>query len=230
VREDRKVVDNFVVLRIFKNGALNLRRRTVCMERDKANPMAHDQGAKPFEAYRGYLLMLARLQMDASLQRIIDPSDVVQQTLLRAHERREQFRGESDGERAAWLRQILARSMIDALRKYGRESDRRGQSVELALEQSSCRLDALLAASTSSPGAKAEHQEQLMRLATALDRLPEDQRRAVELRHLNELPIAEIGRLMDRTTAAVGGLIQRGLRSLRAMLEDPESHAFGSRP
>jgi RNA polymerase sigma-70 factor (ECF subfamily) len=120
--------------------------------------------------------------------------------------------------------------MIDALRKYGRESERRGQSVELALEQSSCRLEALLAASTSSPGAKTEQQEQLMRLADALDRLPEDQRRAVELRHLNELPIAEIGRLMDRTTAAVGGLIHRGLRSLRAMLEDPESHAIESRP
>src|SRR6516165_7948711 len=115
------------------------------MGRDRAIPMEHGKGAKPLESYRGYLLMLARLQMDASLQGIIDPSDVVQQTLLRAHQRREQFRGQSDGERAAWLRQILARSMIDALRKYGRESERRGQSVELALEQSSCRLEALLA-------------------------------------------------------------------------------------
>jgi RNA polymerase sigma-70 factor (ECF subfamily) len=192
--------------------------------------MAHDQGVKPLESYRGYLLMLARLQMDASLRGIIDPSDVVQQTLLRAHQRGEQFRGQSDGERAAWLRKILARSMIDALRKYGREGERRGRSVELAMEQSSCRLEALLAASTSSPGAKTEQQEQLMRLTDALDRLPEDQRRAVELRHLEELPIAEIGRLMDRTTAAVGGLIQRGLRGLRAMLEDPESRVIGSRP
>jgi RNA polymerase sigma-70 factor (ECF subfamily) len=192
--------------------------------------MASDQGAKPLESYRGYLLMLARLQMDASLQGIIDPSDVVQQTLLRAHQRRGQFRGQTDGEQAAWLRQILARSMIDALRKYGRESDRRDQAMELAMEQSSCRLEGLLAASSSSPGAKFEHQEQLMRLADALECLPEDQRRAVELRHLQELPIAEIARLMDRTTTAVGGLIYRGLQRLRAMLEDPESRAIGSRP
>jgi RNA polymerase sigma-70 factor, ECF subfamily len=214
----------------FWSGALDRRRRSVCIRRDKVNPMGHDLGVKPLESYRGYLLMLARLQMDACLQGVIDPSDVVQETLLRAHRQREQFRGQSDGERAAWLRQILARSMIDSLRKYGKESDRRDRSVELALEQSSCRLEALLAASTSSPSVKSEHHEALMRLADALARLPEDQHRAVELRHLQELPIAEIGRLMDRTTAAVGGLIQRGLRGLREMLEDPGSHAIGSRP
>jgi RNA polymerase sigma-70 factor (ECF subfamily) len=184
--------------------------------------MADDQGAKPLESFRGYLLMLARIQMDACLQGIIDPSDVVQQTLLRAHQEREQFRGQSDGERAAWLRQILARSMIDALRKYGRQSDRRDRSVEVALEESSCRLEALLAASTSSPDAKFEHHEQVTRLADALEQLPEDQRRAVELRHLQELPIAEICRLMNRTAGAVGGLIQRGLRGLREALEESE--------
>jgi RNA polymerase sigma-70 factor, ECF subfamily len=184
--------------------------------------MAHDEGAKALESYRNYLLMLARLQMDASIQGIIDPSDVVQQTLLRAHQRRDQFRGQSDGERAAWLRKILANTMIDALRKHGAEADRRDRSLEQALEQSSCRLEALLAAGTSSPSAKYEHHEQLTRLAGALARLPEDQRRAVELRHLEELSIAEICRLMDRTTASVGGLIQRGLRGLREILEEQE--------
>jgi RNA polymerase sigma-70 factor (ECF subfamily) len=184
--------------------------------------MAHDKGAKPLELYRDYLLVLARLQMYTSLKGIIDPSDVVQQTLLRAHQRREQFRGQSDGERAAWLRGILAHTMIDALRKYGAEADRRDRSLEHALEQSSCRLEALLAAGMSSPGAKSEHHEQLLRLAGALARLPEVQRRAVELRHLQELPIAEISRLMNRTTPSVGGLIQRGLKGLRGLLEDPE--------
>ncbi len=130
--------------------------------------MADDQGAKPLESFRGYLLMLARIQMDACLQGIIDPSDVVQQTLLKAHQQREQFRGRTDAERAAWLRQILAHSMIDALRKYGKETDRRDRSLEAALEESSCRLEGLLAASTSSPDAKFEHHEQLVRLADAL--------------------------------------------------------------
>ncbi len=129
--------------------------------------MADEEGTKPLELYRDYLLMLARLQVDASLQGIIEPSDVVQQTLLRAHQRHEQFRGHSDGERAVWLRQILAHTMMDAFRKYGAEVARRDRSLELALEQSSCRLEALLAAGTASPSARYEHHEQFMRLADA---------------------------------------------------------------
>jgi RNA polymerase sigma-70 factor (ECF subfamily) len=184
--------------------------------------MTNGEEAKPLESYRDYLVMLARLQMDATLQGMIDPSDAVQQTLLRAHERREQFRGRSDREQAAWLRQILAHTMIDLLRKHGAEIDRRDRSLEIALEESSYRWEALLAASSSSPSAKCEHHEQLMRLSGALARLPEDQRCAVEMRHLQELPIAEIGHRMNRTNAAVGGLIQRGLRRLRELLDEAE--------
>jgi RNA polymerase sigma-70 factor (ECF subfamily) len=184
--------------------------------------MPNGEEAKPLESYRDYLVMLARLQMDAALQGIIDPSDAVQQTLLRAHQRRDQFRGKSDREQAAWLRQILAHTIIDLLRKHGAEIDHRDRSLEIALEQSSSRWEALLAASSTSPSAKCEHHEQLMRLTGALAQLPEDQRRAVEMRHLQELPIAEIGRLMSRTNAAVGGLIQRGLRALRELLDDPK--------
>src|SRR6185312_8414784 len=101
--------------------------------------MANDVGIKPFEEYRDYLLFLANLQMDASLRGIIDPSDVVQQTLLRAHQSREQFRGTSDGERAAWVRRILANTMIDALRKFGPENNRHDRSLEQAIEHSSYR-------------------------------------------------------------------------------------------
>ena len=181
-----------------------------------------DDRVRPPECYRDYLLLLARLQIDPRLQGKLDPSDVVQQTLLRAHQKRDQFRGTTEAERAAWLRAILAHALADAARKYGQGVLGRERSLEASLEQSSHRLDRWLADSRPTPGQGVDRDEQLLRLAGALARLPDDQRRAVELRHLQGLSVAEISQLMGRSTAAVGGLLQRGLRALRGMLDDSE--------
>jgi RNA polymerase sigma-70 factor, ECF subfamily len=179
-----------------------------------------DDQVRPPERYREYLLLLARLQFDPKLQGKLDPSDIVQQTLLKAHQRRDQLRGRTEAERAAWLRAILAHVLADAARKYGQGVLGRERSLEESLEQSSRRLERWLADSQPSAGRRIEGHEQLLRLADALARLPDDQRRAVELRHLQGVSVAEIGQLMGRSTAAVGGLLQRGLRALREMIDD----------
>jgi RNA polymerase sigma-70 factor (ECF subfamily) len=177
-------------------------------------------GRRPLERYRDYLLLLARLQLDLRIQSKLDPSDIVQQTLLKAHEKRDQFRGKTEAERAAWLRAILARALVDASRKYGQGVLGKERSLEASLEQSSHRLEQWLANSHSSVGQQVDRHEQLLRLADAMARLPDDQRVAVELRHLQGLSVAEIGQRMGRSTAAIGGLLQRGLRALRGMLDN----------
>jgi RNA polymerase sigma-70 factor (ECF subfamily) len=179
-----------------------------------------DDQVRPPEHYREYLLLLARLQFDPRLEGKLDPSDIVQQTLLKAHQKRDQLRGRTEAERAAWLRAILAHVLADAARKYGQGVLGRERSLEESLEQSSRRLERWLADSQPSAGRRIEGHEQLLRLADALARLPDDQRRAVELRHLQGVSVAEIGQLMGRSTAAVGGLLQRGLRALRVMIDD----------
>ena len=75
------------------------------------------------ERFRHYLLLLARLQLGRQAQGKLEPSDVVQQTLLEAHRKREQFRGTTDAERAAWLRQMLAFNLADALRTWAGPSE-----------------------------------------------------------------------------------------------------------
>jgi RNA polymerase sigma-70 factor (ECF subfamily) len=89
------------------------------------------------------------------------------------------------------------------------------------LEQSSARLEGLLAADQTSPSGRVERQERLVRLADALAALPEDQRRAVELKHLHGLSLVEVATRMDRSVPAVAGLLQRGLRALRQDLGEP---------
>ena len=119
---------------------------------------------------------------------------MVQQTLLKAHQNRDQFRGRTEAELAAWLRAILARDLADAARKFGPRRGGRERSLEAALEQSSARLEAWLAAEDTPPSRRAERQEQLLRLAEGLARLPDDQRIALELRHLRGLAVAEVAR------------------------------------
>src|SRR5215469_2906430 len=169
------------------------------------------------ERFRPYLLMLARARLDPRLKAKLDASDVVQQTLLEAHQGLAQFRGQTSGEQAAWLRQALARNLANAVRDLRRDKRdvARERSLEAALDESSARLEGWLAAEQSSPSQRAERHERALRLAEALAALPEGQREAVVLRHWHGWPLADIARQLGCTTAAVTGLLHRGLKNLR---------------
>jgi RNA polymerase sigma-70 factor, ECF subfamily len=154
-----------------------------------------------------------------------EASDLVQQSLLDAYRGMEQFRGQSDPEWAAWLRRILACNLADALRaqhRAKRDNDRE-QSLESALEQSSARMESLVAAQQSSPSERAGRNEQLAALADALATLPEGSREAIVLHYLQGWSLDRIGLQLQRTPSAVAGLLKRGLKQLRGLLVPPES-------
>jgi RNA polymerase sigma-70 factor (ECF subfamily) len=177
---------------------------------------------RSLEDHREYLRLLARLQLDPRLRGALDPSDVVQQTLMKAHERLDQFRGRTDDELRGWLRAILARCLIDAARKLRRGEGERIRSLEAALERSSAKLEALVASDESSPSHALMRSERLLELARALAGLPDDQRLAVELRYLHGLAVPEVAARMERTTVSVTGLLYRGTKALRDRMKGPE--------
>jgi RNA polymerase sigma-70 factor (ECF subfamily) len=172
------------------------------------------------ERYRDYLRVLARLQLDDRLRGKVDLSGVVQQTLLEAHQAREQVRGLAAGPLAAWLRRALANNLADEARRLGAKMRDAGRerSLQQALDESSARLEAWLAAEQPSPSEAAARQEELLRLARALAELPEDQRRAVELHHLEGQSLVEVAEALGRSRGAAASLVFRGLRSLRQWL------------
>jgi RNA polymerase sigma-70 factor (ECF subfamily) len=73
---------------------------------------------RALEQYADYLRLLARLQIDPRLRGRLDPSDIVQQSLLIAHEKLPRFRGHSHAEMAGWLRSILAATLAQAMRRF----------------------------------------------------------------------------------------------------------------
>jgi RNA polymerase sigma-70 factor (ECF subfamily) len=83
------------------------------------------------EDYRNYLLLLVRLEMGPLLRAKVDASDVVQQAILHAHERRAQFRGATEGEWQAWLRTILANALATMVRRYGTQARDTGRERSL---------------------------------------------------------------------------------------------------
>jgi RNA polymerase sigma-70 factor (ECF subfamily) len=167
---------------------------------------------------------LARMQLGPKLRAKLDPSDLVQQTLLDAHKQQGQFRGSTPEARAAWLRGILACNLADVVRSFARDKRdvTRERSLEAALDESSDRLAAWLQAEQSSPSQKAQCTEDLLRLVEALAELPEAQREAVVLHYWQGQSLKEVAAQLGSTAPAVAGLLQRGLKTLRAVLVKPE--------
>lgn len=173
------------------------------------------------ERYRAYLKLLAEVQLDHKLQAKVDASDVVQHTFLEAFRDFAQFRGASEAELTAWLRQILSRNLAEEFRRY-KGTKRRDVRLERSLDQelnaSSLALERGLVAEGTSPSQQAVRRENAVVLADALSKLPEDYRRVILLRHIKNIPLSEVALAMGRTNDAVRHLWLRALAKLRTEL------------
>ena len=95
-------------------------RRLFEKERKRRSPMTQD-ATGILEPFRKYLKVLAELHLDRKLRGKLDPSDVVQQTMLRAYSALGELRDPRPEVLVAWLRRILARTLADAAKHYERD-------------------------------------------------------------------------------------------------------------
>jgi RNA polymerase sigma-70 factor (ECF subfamily) len=183
-----------------------------------------DDATETLEPYRKYLRVLAGLHLDRRLRGKLDPSDVVQQALARAYPSLAELRHPEPAVLAAWLRKILARTLADAVKYHGR--DRRDvnleRSLEADLDRSASGFAAWLAADQTSPSARAERNEEILRMIEALSELPETMREVVVLKHCQGLTLRAIAEHTGKTVPAVASLLRRGLAELRNRLQVEE--------
>lgn len=192
----------------------------------RAKAEGGEQFGQLLELYRDYLRLLASLEIGQRLQLKMDSSDLVQETMLKAHKDFHGFRGTSEAEFAAWLRKVLISVLCGALRKYlgtQKRDIRLERALQADIERSSLLLGRGFADPHSSPSQQASKREQSVLVASALGRLPKDYRDVLILRHINDLTFPEISRQMGRSLDSVEKLWMRGLASLRKILSESEN-------
>lgn len=170
------------------------------------------------EGFRPYLLLHAQRRFDPRLQSRIDPMDLVQLSFLEAHRDISQFRGETFGEFAAWLRTLLQRNALEAAERHLDAQRRSLKREQSSTESGHARTMDGLPGEQSSPSRRAMRGEDAVMLAMALDQLPADQAEAIRLRHLEGWSLKAMAERLERSETAVAGLIKRGLHRLRNIL------------
>jgi RNA polymerase sigma-70 factor, ECF subfamily len=173
--------------------------------------------ARLLELYRNYLRLLARTWQQGPLRGKADPSDLVQETLLQAHQAFARFRGQGEGELVVWLRQIMAHKITDLARRLQADKCDAGREQPLTGRLKDKLRD--MATTFSSPSAAAQRREASVLLADALAQLSPARREVIVLRNLEEQEWPEIARRMGKSEAAVKKLWARALLALRPLIE-----------
>jgi RNA polymerase sigma-70 factor, ECF subfamily len=173
---------------------------------------AGDQAALEalFERSQPFIAELASQQPARTRPGLDRPSDIAQETALRAFRSFSRFEGTTEAEWRAWLRRIFAHYRNQALRTARRQ--KRDLRDTVSLNDVS---EHAVATMQKRPSQAMAHEETWRQTLAHIHALPEEQRTAIWLCHLKELPVAQVALSMHKTEAAVAGLLRRGLQTLR---------------
>jgi len=177
-----------------------------------ARARSGDQAAldQLFQWCRPLLMERAALRLAKKRPGIERPSDIVQKAALKAFRAFPDFEGTTFAEWLSWLDRIVQTCTIQSFRDARRK--KRDKAGEAPLDEDEIPSHQL------SPSQATATEEEWQQLWTQIYLLQEEQRTAILLRHFKELRVAEVARRMGKTEAAVAGLLQRGLRTLRDRL------------
>ena len=167
------------------------------------------------ERFRPALVTIAEAMISPAYRGDIEASDLVQQTLLEAHAGVATLRRLNEGQFFGWLRKALQNNLLDAVKHANTQKHNVSRRVrESDLEGSFARLEQVLAEEATSPSELASRNEQIATLLSALQELPDKQRMAVIMKHLQGLSLKEIAISLDLSESATAGLLHRGRQSL----------------
>jgi RNA polymerase sigma-70 factor (ECF subfamily) len=163
-------------------------------------------------------MVLARNGLGHDLAAKVGPSDLVQETFLRAQRQFGGFRGKTEAEWRCWLRRIIHNLVQETARRY--VSGGRAVHREVAFMGSgpATHEDWQMAVQTASPSGGLIRQEQAHALLSAIAALPEHYRQVVVWHHREGATFEEIADRLETTAEAARKLWVRALVRLRDAL------------
>lgn len=177
------------------------------------------------DRHRQSLRQLVRMRLDQKIQRRIDVSDVVQDVLVEANRRLQNYLVDPVMPFHLWLRQIAKDRIIDAHRRH-RVSARRSVDREQAVvaprgyDQSSIQLMGLLGDDRLTPAAAALQQEMARKVEQAITKLEEKDCEIIVMRHYEHLTNQDIAQALGLTEPAASMRYLRAVRRLKTVLQE----------
>jgi RNA polymerase sigma-70 factor (ECF subfamily) len=167
------------------------------------------------ESFRASMLAFAGRRIDGQLRRRISSSDVVQDTMLTAREKFTSFRGTHPLEFQQWLHRLLYSTLVDGVRRHRTAEKRRTDREDEASVGT-------IVGSAASPSRVASDNEQAARLLQALQQLPEEDRRIVQLRYLENWSFEQIATTLGVSVATAWRRFQQATERVHRSLRQTE--------
>jgi RNA polymerase sigma-70 factor (ECF subfamily) len=168
------------------------------------------------------LTRFAASRLPKSVRDVVDPEDIVQQTFAQAFRSISRYRQQEDASFLSWLTGIAENKIMDTVKSLQREKrgghHRRVRHIAATDTRSVADLVDLLSAGSHTPSRSVARHEAVGAIQNAIEQLPEEYRRAVQLRLLECKSLEETAQLMNRGPRAVQGLIDRAKKKMRAAL------------
>ncbi|MCA9209986.1 MAG: sigma-70 family RNA polymerase sigma factor [Planctomycetales bacterium] len=177
------------------------------------------------DRHREPVRRLVQMRLDQKIQRRVDVSDIVQDVLVEANRRLQEYLAKPVMPFRLWIRQIAKDRIIDAHRRHRvsakRSIDREQPLVAPAgLDQSTIQLAAQLCDPELTPAAAATQQEMARRVEAAIEELGEQDHEIIVMRHYEQLSNQEVAQALGLSEPAASMRYLRAIRRLRAALAD----------
>ena len=190
---------------------------------DRAKAGDADAVNRLLDRHREPVRRLIDLRLDPAIVQRVDASDVVQEVLLEASKRLQDYLRKPAMPFHLWLRHLAKDHLIDAHRRH-HQAQKRGVDREQPIhrpawaDRSSLELAGQLMDHERTPASEAIQQELQRRLHDALAKLDEDDREVIQMRHFEQLGNQDVAAALGLTEAAASMRYLRALRRLRTVL------------